>query len=58
MASVVQKYIKAYRMYGWRETLSKMYSVRLCVIVKVLLPSTPLPFSLSYLSRSLSSFPS
>ncbi|GAB5036121.1 nadh dehydrogenase ubiquinone 1 alpha subcomplex subunit 12 [Nannochloropsis oceanica] len=27
MASVIQKYIKAYRLYGWRETLSKMYSM-------------------------------
>lgn len=28
MASVVQKYMKALRVYGWRETLYKMYSVR------------------------------
>ncbi|EWM22343.1 nadh dehydrogenase ubiquinone 1 alpha subcomplex subunit 12 [Nannochloropsis gaditana] len=27
MASVVQKYMKALRVYGWRETLYKMYSM-------------------------------
>lgn len=42
MASVVQKYIKAYRMYGWRETLNKMYSVR---VLPALLPSLPLSIS-------------
>ncbi len=48
MASVIQKYIKAYRMYGWRETLSKMYSVR-CAIPLSLLRSLPSfhPFSFS-----------
>lgn len=28
MASVVQKYMKAFRLYGWKDTLAKMYSVR------------------------------
>lgn len=28
MASVVQKYMKAIRLYGWKDTLAKMYSVR------------------------------
>lgn len=42
MASVVQKYIKAYRMYGWRETLNKMYSVR--VLPSLLPPSIPPSF--------------
>jgi hypothetical protein len=33
MASVVQKYMKAFRLYGWKDTLAKMYSVRVCVCV-------------------------
>lgn len=31
MASVVQKYMKAFRLYGWKDTLAKMYSVRVYV---------------------------
>jgi len=48
MASVVQKYIKAYRLYGWRETLNKMYSVR--ALPPSLPPSRSLPPSTLSLS--------
>lgn len=35
MASVVQKYMKAFRLYGWKDTLAKMYSVRARVCIHV-----------------------
>lgn len=28
MASVIQKYVQAFKTFGWRETLIKMYTVR------------------------------
>jgi len=44
MASVVQKYMTALRLWGWRELLTKMYSVSESPILPMSNSSMPVPF--------------